>query len=84
MPLAGPPAGILLSEDAAVLSAGAGALQLDTSATRVGCSTCCRFMQGGGQQAPMAGVDYAGYSTRTFTFAGAAQELGRIDLALAR
>ncbi len=87
MPLAGPPAGILLSEDAPVLSAGGvRTLQLDTSATQGGpfYIVAVLFMQGGGQQAPMAGVDYAGYSTRTFTFAGAAQELGRVDLALAR
>ena len=85
LPPMGPPAGILLQENAPTVTAGA---TLHADGDPAGLSgdyyvLVVLFMQGGGTQAPKSGVDHLATSAAKVHFDGNAVDLGELDLALA-
>jgi hypothetical protein len=85
VPVAGPPAGILYQEENPTLTAGE-ALTVHGDATGIDGSyyvVVVLYMQGGGQFTPTNGVDYETQSPTKVTFAGAAVDIGTMNLELA-
>ena len=86
LPPMGPPAAILLQENAPTVTAGA---TLSVAGDPSGVTgdyyvLVVLFMQGGGTQAPKSGVDYVATSAAKVHFDGTSVDLGTLDLALAK
>lgn len=85
VPVAGPPDTVFLLDSHPAPHAGQPlALTLDTaSATGELYVVVVLYQQGGGQYSPKSGVDYVAQSAHKFTFTGAPQDLGALDLVIA-